>query len=546
MDSIVMYFENIIDFKNINKANVFQSNPNMPLEFIKRYKTKLNWKLVCQYINMPVEFLNEFTSLLDWNTTCKYQTLSIEFMEKHYEFLNWNYVCEYQKLSVEFMDKFNKFLNWKKISLLQHLTMEFVSKYEKKIIWSELTTRLIMVKFKKRDEFKNKFDYHNSVYPLRYNDFIKLCSEELTTNCLFTETFIRKYNSKWTSFDWNRIANIKLSQEFIKEFKLKLTWDCDFIYYYPDEFFIEYKDQINFNSFPFLYTHSGRILDEKTLIQLSDKISFAEITQPLSTQFILQFNEFINWNIVSEMKYLENEIIEEFSEKVNWNNLSVFHDLNFEFLNKFKHKINWKRLCYIREDLPEDLAIRFESYLDFSKFSCYKYSLDFIIKFKHKINFSKLFEECYLIDSKQTKLMNLNFLKETKTYIDFNYLQRADLFNVEDEDIIDEFIDILNLNSIKNIDFSEKFIDKNINYLNLKRVFKPYLWFTQEFLIKHKKKLSFKINSKTAYNHYMYKLKKLVFLQKKITHILYKPNSYGFKKAKVNFTLYMKELKNKK
>ena len=64
---------------------------------------------------------------------------------------------------------------------------------------------------------------------------------------------------------------------------------------------------------------------------------------PLSPDFIREFEDKLDWNILS--RRISNEkIIEEFKDKVNWTDLYLGNKLSEELIKKYKDRIDWNEV----------------------------------------------------------------------------------------------------------------------------------------------------------------------------------------------------------
>ena len=61
----------------------------------------------------------------------------------------------------------------------------------------------------------------------------------------------------------------------------------------------------------------------------------------LNKNFIREFQNYINWGVISWHKTLSEEFIREFQDKVNWYYISCYQRLSKEFVIEFSDKINF-------------------------------------------------------------------------------------------------------------------------------------------------------------------------------------------------------------
>jgi hypothetical protein len=107
--------------------------PNLPNEFIEKYKDKVHWPHISKYQKLSEEFIEKFKDKVYWYHISKYQKLSEEFIDKYKDKINWYCISRFQKLSEEFIEKFKNKVWWYQISRYQKLSPEFVLKHIDKI-----------------------------------------------------------------------------------------------------------------------------------------------------------------------------------------------------------------------------------------------------------------------------------------------------------------------------------------------------------------------------------------------------------------------------
>ena len=121
------------------------STQDLPDEFINKYKTKLNFKILVKYhlfdtatikevlgeiradadadadgklsrfTRLSPEFIDEYANVLDLYNLCEYQVLPEWLMNKHKRKLNWGQVSWHQLLSLDFIKENKQMLNHMKL-----------------------------------------------------------------------------------------------------------------------------------------------------------------------------------------------------------------------------------------------------------------------------------------------------------------------------------------------------------------------------------------------------------------------------------------------
>jgi hypothetical protein len=72
--------------------------------------------------------------------------------------------------------------------------------------------------------------------------------------------------------------------------------------------------------------------------------------QQLSEDFIEDFQDKINWYLISRYQQLSENFIKEFQDKVNWNLISICQNFSNEFLQEFSDKIDIELYHQIHEE----------------------------------------------------------------------------------------------------------------------------------------------------------------------------------------------------
>ena len=71
--------------------------------------------------------------------------------------------------------------------------------------------------------------------------------------------------------------------------------------------------------------------------------------QILSEDFIREFQDKVNWKLISQYQTLSENFIREFKDKVDWDSISRYQRLSEEFIEEFKNKIYWNKLFKYNE-----------------------------------------------------------------------------------------------------------------------------------------------------------------------------------------------------
>ena len=109
----------------------------------------------------------------------------------------------------------------------------------------------------------------------------------------------------------------------LKDIKNKLDWEK----YYDSDF--DWKD--------YAFYRNNK-LTEDFIREFKDKVSwtYISINQKLSEDFIREFKDKVDWEYISKYQKLSKDFIIEFKDRVNWTLISKYQNLSEEF-NKELH-----------------------------------------------------------------------------------------------------------------------------------------------------------------------------------------------------------------
>ncbi len=115
-----------------------------------------------------------------------------------------------------------------------------------------------------------------------------------------------------------------------------------------------------------------------------------EIKQIIKNQklncFLKNFQEKVDWNLISQYPKLSESFIREFQEKIDWDRISKYQKLSENFIKEFQEKINWYEIS-CSQKLSENFIREFQEKLNWYLISKYqKLSESFIREFQKKLN----------------------------------------------------------------------------------------------------------------------------------------------------------------
>jgi len=183
---------------------------------------------------------------------------------------------------------------------------------------------------------------------------------------------IEKYSTKISKNSWNKLAvNKSFGIEFFRKFGKKINWGDRRLYNNRQEIFTEelidlFEDKILWSFMNFL--------DEKLITKYHyhfdlNKYSwefYRNNEKKLSKEFLIKFEENLNWNDVS--RYVDKEDYEYFAAKLDWNAVSENPKyLELEGVKKFENYLNFERLFssilyhqeFFKDTNPESFYIRY-------------------------------------------------------------------------------------------------------------------------------------------------------------------------------------------
>ena len=79
----------ILQEKNWGKIS---ANPNLSIDFLKKYKNHINWRVHSYYGLLSEEIIEEFLDRVDWEMVSYMSDLSDEFIKKHRDLVVMKYI----------------------------------------------------------------------------------------------------------------------------------------------------------------------------------------------------------------------------------------------------------------------------------------------------------------------------------------------------------------------------------------------------------------------------------------------------------------------
>jgi len=107
-----------------------------------------------------------------------------------------------------------------------------------------------------------------------------------------------------------------------------------------------------------------------------------QIHQKLSSKFIEEFAEYLDFQLMSSTQSLSEEIIDKYSDYLDWHDISMVQILQQDFIIKNKDLVDWDMISYYQ-----------------------KLSRSFIVKHKWKLNWCNIFRNEKISDNVKSSLI---------------------------------------------------------------------------------------------------------------------------------------------
>lgn len=442
--------------------NVWTASSNIPSnKFLKEFGKKINWKTFTLHnLSMPVFILREFKKDLNWPNV----SLNIDdnLIEEFKDLVSWKIISNRKDLSFNTIDIFNKELNFSTISANYILPINLIRKFADKINWdivsnyipyactTEFTTKINWDIISKRSDLKWNF-ITNHDQMLNWDIISKLCNIE------YKYIFMHRNQINWDVISFNKAFKYHVNQPYIDTCKNYINWNLLRQYDLTEEFITINAKYINFNLLNLselyksigIHYHSEKSqLSTTFLNQFADKLDwhFISRTQTTTLNFCKNFYNYINWEIINNKKEIEWEILVEFPEKINWKKASVYVCLFTLRFNRVVDYVDWAIISK-RSDLTDRFANKYIEYLILDQDS--NSNLEAIItKFPESADWKNI--------SKRTDLSN-EFIRKFSYKFNWSIISnRKDL----SENFVENFADLIKWYKLNVSQFSVSFCTK--------------------------------------------------------------------------------------
>ena len=160
--------------------------------------------------------------------------------------------------------------------------------------------------------------------------------------------------------------------------------------------------------------YRGKLLNEVDAdlsLDTLNKSTWCEICKNyfLSEEFIIEFQDEIDWHIIIVYQNLSENFIVSFQDKIDWEFLSIFQKLSEKFIRKFQDKVKWNSIS-ANQKLTGPFIIEFENKMIWNIYFCHQ-KADFLImkKFILKSNLKNMnnFETEHLSTTQKQQIQRL-------------------------------------------------------------------------------------------------------------------------------------------
>ena len=225
------------------------------------------------------------------------------------------------------------------------------------------------------------------------------------------------------------------------------------------------------DDFNFLYFLKINNLRPKNKDIIWENLNWNTInSKDLPNDFIREFHNYLNWNILTSENLDNEEFIREFPDNIVWDLISskmIFNEkYSYKFFEDFKEKLDWDKITQWR-NMAEDFIIKFEEDLNWNTLSKCQGLTEYLIhRFHHKINWDRFSNNYNIERSFRNEILDLydNDEEQNDEEKNNNELEHNDFFaENEDDDIVNEYYGPLpSLLPLPNVDTDN---EENINNL---------------------------------------------------------------------------------
>lgn len=147
-------------------------------------------------------------------------------------------------------------------------------------------------------------------------------------------SLLRKISHRLTPADWHSLSSKTLDDDFIIDFKDKISWMV-----------------VSYNS-----------LSKRVINECKDYLNWylLSFSMPIDIEYIKEIKDNINWNAFSRRDDITDDIIDEFYNYLDWNIISEYYDnIDEDFIRVYQHFVDWEMIsfrCRMSEDFIEEFS----------------------------------------------------------------------------------------------------------------------------------------------------------------------------------------------
>lgn len=224
---------------------------------------QIAWLFLSRRPTLPYEFIHKFGSFLNWRLICEHNSLTEDFIRQEKDRVDWPTVCTFQRLSESFLLEFQSYVSWPLVSRHQRLSENFMRQHRDRLTWTEVAAGQRHVSEAFLREFMTPECFDNR--------------EALNQLCVFhqlSDAFLTDYHHK---LDWGLVSGfqVHLSEAIMRWFAHLIDWvSVSLRQPMSEEFIREFQDLVYW---PGLSTHIDFSLD--FLVEFQDRIGWDQMVR---------------------------------------------------------------------------------------------------------------------------------------------------------------------------------------------------------------------------------------------------------------------------
>lgn len=186
---------------------------------------------------------------------------------------------------------------------------------------------------------------NNGIFPKDYTEeYIRKHADYLNWKMISNSTnmdiIINLADDFCEEMDWFKISRRKITEELVRKNSQRVIWthisNNAQIKKFSEQFFIDFENKLNWDILSF-----SKTLSEDFINKHRDRINWVFLLgeKKYSEDFLRRNLDKINWLEVLQKQTLSESFIEEFSNKINWRLLAGYQVLSMPFIRKHLNKL---------------------------------------------------------------------------------------------------------------------------------------------------------------------------------------------------------------